>query len=212
VCAINVGGARAFLTLPSMPQNGPLLASPGTHLGPRLGSREEVALPGTRSGQGLWLWEVADKPARTARVPGWLRPADPLAEHLLAPLGALGGVAPACEPPLERKRAVVRVTFASPQSGDARAHRRASQSPACWCYHAPVPLSGRVLRVAKAAVDLSASKWRHLFRFAERLIVVNGRCLRHALKLTAFSGCINRQGDPSPPAEKQIANPQQVNC
>jgi hypothetical protein len=66
--------------------------------------------------------------------------------------------------------------------------------------------------VAKAAVDLSASKWRHLFRFAERLIVVNGRCLRHALKLTAFSGCINRQGDPSPPAEKQIADPQQVNC
>ena len=124
---------RSFF-LPSMPQNGPLLASPGTHLGPRLGSREEVALPGTRSGQGLWLWEVADKPARTARVPGWLRPADPLAEHLLAPLGALGGVAPACEPPLERKRAVVKGTFASPQSGDARAHRRASQSPACWCY------------------------------------------------------------------------------
>jgi hypothetical protein len=176
VCAINVGGARAFLTaLPSMPQNGPLLASPGTHLGPRLGSREEVALPGTRSGQGLWLWEVADKPARTARVPGWLRPADPLAEHLLAPLGALGGVAPACEPPLERKRAFVRVTFASPQSGDARAHRRASQSPACCCYHAPVPLSGRVLRVAKAAVDLSAFTWRHLFRFADCLIVVGIR-------------------------------------
>ena len=36
----------------------------------------------------------------------------------------------------------------------------------------PVPLSGRVLRMAKAAVDLSAFTWRHLFRFAERLIVV----------------------------------------
>ena len=39
----------------------------------------------------------------------------------------------------------------------------------------PVPLSGRVLRMAKAAVDLSAFTWRHLFRFAERLIVVGIR-------------------------------------
>src|SRR3954452_17149583 len=36
----------------------------------------------------------------------------------------------------------------------------------------PVPLSGRVLRMAKAAVDLSPLMWRHLFRFAEGLIVV----------------------------------------
>jgi hypothetical protein len=39
----------------------------------------------------------------------------------------------------------------------------------------PVPLSGRVLRMAKAAVDLSAFTWRHLFRFAECLIVVRIR-------------------------------------
>ena len=39
----------------------------------------------------------------------------------------------------------------------------------------PVPLSGRILGMAKAAVDLSAFTWRHLFRFAERLIVVGIR-------------------------------------
>src|SRR3954469_16912135 len=39
----------------------------------------------------------------------------------------------------------------------------------------PVPLSGRVLRMAKAAVDLSPFTWRHLFRFAEGLIVVGIR-------------------------------------
>src|SRR3954451_6893393 len=41
----------------------------------------------------------------------------------------------------------------------------------------PVPLSGRVLRMAKAAVDLSPLTWRHLFRFAEGLIVVGIRSM-----------------------------------
>jgi hypothetical protein len=41
----------------------------------------------------------------------------------------------------------------------------------------PVPLSGRVLRMAKAAVDLSPFTWRHLFRLAERLIVVGIRSM-----------------------------------
>jgi hypothetical protein len=50
-------------------------------------------------------------------------------------------------------------------------HRSASQC-GLGSTPLPVPLSGRVLRMAKAAVDLSAFTWRHLFRFAERLIVV----------------------------------------
>jgi hypothetical protein len=41
----------------------------------------------------------------------------------------------------------------------------------------PVPLSGRVLRMAKAAVDLSPFTWRHLFRFAERFIVAGIRSM-----------------------------------
>src|SRR3954468_23657979 len=39
----------------------------------------------------------------------------------------------------------------------------------------PIPLSGRVLRMAKAAVDLSPLTCRHLFRFAERFIVAGIR-------------------------------------
>jgi hypothetical protein len=54
-------------------------------------------------------------------------------------------------------------------------HRSVSQFRAFGSTPLPVPLSGRVLRMAKAAVDLSAFTWRHPFRFAERLVVVGIR-------------------------------------
>jgi hypothetical protein len=83
VCAINVGGARAFLT--ALPQNGPLLShqSRGSRNAPRAPSQTlERKWPcwvrGDRPkrARGSRLWEVADNPPRTARVPGWLRPVD----------------------------------------------------------------------------------------------------------------------------------------
>jgi hypothetical protein len=80
----------------------------------------------------------------------------------------------------------LRLTFASPLSFSVAGLGSAPL---------PVPLSGRILRMAKAAVDLRSFTWRHLFRFAKRLIVVGIRSVprsslgKRALRHIACSAC-----------------------
>jgi hypothetical protein len=83
------------------------------------------------------------------------RPECPTAPPAAPPLAGQGGATPHGGRPRQQARSPLSFSVAG-----------------LGCAPLPLPLSGRVLRVAKAAVDLSPFTWRHLFRFAERLIVV----------------------------------------